>query len=172
MEFPELTGAPIEVCFRPALRVCRGKLVSNHPRGAEVHAGSYIRERRIVIDASLRRDRREFERILLHEIFHFVWPRIGNRRRREFEALIAGELRGGVAGELGWSAEWRKNALRHTQTPRRGRHWREYLCESFCDTGAWRWSGGRHAEFTLSAAARRERRRWWDRSFGQQALPV
>lgn len=168
MAFPALTGAPIEVCFRPALRVCRGKLVSNHPRGAEVHAGSYIRERRIVLDAALRRRPRELERILLHEIFHFVWPRIGNRLRREFEALIAAELRGRAGGELGWSAEWRKKAL----TRRGGRPWREYLCESFCDTGAWRWAGGRHAEFTLGAAARRERRRWWDRSFGRRPLPV
>lgn len=168
MAFPELTGAPIEVCFRPALRVVRGKLVSNHPRGAEVHAGSYIRERRIVLDASLRTDRRELERILLHEIFHFVWPRIGNRRRSEFEALIARELGAGVRGELGWSAEWRKNDL-----PRRsGAHWRAYLCESFCDTGAWRWAGGRHAEFTLPSAARLERKRWWDSRFGHQALPV
>lgn len=168
MAFPELTGAPIELCFRPALRVCRGKLVSRHPRGAEVHAGSFIRERRIVLDASLRRNRPELERILLHEIFHFVWPRIGNPRRREFEALIAAEFSRGIAGELGWSAEWRKNAL-----PRRhGKLWREYLCESFCDTGAWRCAGGRHPEFTLDAAARRERRRWWDRSFGHRALPV
>ena len=167
-----LVGQPIELCFRPALRVCRGKLVSNRERGAEVHAGSFIRERRIVLDAALRHDQGELRRILLHEIFHFVWPRIGNPKRREFELLIASEITCGVRGELGWSAEWRKQAMTRARMRRRGFHWREYLCESFCDTGAWRWCGGRHPEFSLAAPARRERRRWWDRSFGDRALPV
>jgi hypothetical protein len=167
-----LAGEPIELCFRPALRVCRGKLISGGGRGAEVHAGSYIRERRIVLDEVLRGDQPELRRILLHEIFHFVWPRIGNARRLEFERLIASEFSRGVQGELGWSSEWRKNAITRARMRSRGRRWREYLCESFCDTGAWRWQGGRHAEFTLEAAARRERAGWWRRHFDGQVLPV
>lgn len=169
---PPLAGQPIEVCFQPALRVCRGKLVSGGARGAEVHAGSYIRQRRIVLDAALRQNQAELRRILLHEIFHFVWPRIGNARRREFELLLQAELAHGVAGELGWSAEWRKAALTRSHIRQRGVRWREYLCESFCDTGAWLWCGGRHAEFTLAAPARAARRRWWRRSFSDRALPV
>ena len=167
-----LVGEPIELCFLPELRVRRGKLVSGSARGAEVHAGSYIRQRRIVLDSALRADQREMRRILLHEIFHFVWPRIGNRRRRAFELLIASELAQRIQGELGWSAEWRKNALTGARRRLRGKHWREYLCESFCDTGAWIWHGARHAEFTLAPAARRERARWWRRHFGGQPLPV
>lgn len=167
-----LSGQPIELCFRPALRVCRGKLVSGGPRGAEVHAGSFIRERRIVLDAALRDDDRELRRILLHEIFHFVWPKIGNPRRLDFERLVASEIARGVKGELGWSSEWRKNAMTRARIRQRGTHWREYLCESFCDTGAWRWQGGRHTEFTLEAAARRERARWWRGHFDDRPLPV
>ena len=76
-------------------------------------AGSFLRERRIAFDCT----RAEFPRIFVHELFHFVWLRLGNRARRAFEALVEGELAAGARGELGWSAEWRKSALRRRRPP-------------------------------------------------------
>ena len=99
---------------------------------------------------------REFPRIFVHELFHFVWLRAGNPRRWSFERVVRGEFRSGARGELGWSAEWRKAALRAGDVRRRSRRWREYCCESFCDTAAWLYSGViRHPEFTLAAPSRK-----------------
>ena len=90
---------------------------------------------------------------------------LGNRVRLAYEALMEGELAAGARGELGWSAEWRKSALRPADRRRRSRHWREYCCESFCDTAAWLYSGlARHGEFTLAARFRRRRRAWFAES--------
>ena len=145
---PPLRGRPIEVRYQR--------------ESAHVHAGSFLRERRISLDPSLRADEREFGRILVHEIFHFVWLRLGNARRLSFEALMEEEWRCGTGGELGWSAEWRKAALRRHDVERRSKAWRLYCCESFCDTAAWLFAGaGRHDEFTLDGRARRLRRSWF-----------
>jgi hypothetical protein len=121
-----------------------------------VYAGSFLRQRLIVLDSSLTRTPGQFTRILIHELFHFVWLRLGNRARGEYEALIRREVERQVRGESGWSAEWRKDAL--GASPRR---WREYVCESFCDTAAYLYSGSRSAEVTLPVAARETRRRWF-----------
>jgi hypothetical protein len=120
---PTLSGLPIRLETRPGLTDRRG----------EVHAGSFLRERRIAFNCS----RAEFSRIFVHELFHFVWVRLGNPVRREFEELLAAEFREGARGELGWSAEWRKFALKRGDAGRRNRRWREYCCETFCDTAAW-----------------------------------
>ncbi len=56
-------------------------------------------------------DPEDFARIFVHELFHFVWLRLGNTRRLSYERLLAGELRRRFGGELGWSAEWRKGKL-------------------------------------------------------------
>lgn len=157
---PPLRGRPIEVRYRRESPL--------------VHAGSFLRERRISLDPTLRSDEQEFARILVHEIFHFVWLRLGNAKRLSFEALIEREWRGGTKGELGWSAEWRKAALRRHDVRGRSRAWRLYCCESFCDTAAWLFAGiGRHDEFTLDGEARRLRRSWFAALLeGLQTLPV
>ena len=155
---PPLSGASIAVERAPALRDRRGA----------VHAGAFLRERRIALDCTAH----EFPRIFVHELFHFVWLRAGNPARRSFERLLAAERRAGVRGELGWSAEWRKLALAPADFRIRSRRWRDYCCESFCDTASWLYSGLRaHPEFTL-AARFRTRRRAWFASFGARGLSI
>lgn len=163
---PLIEGRPIAVEFAPRLRAHAGKLLAGATRrGREVHAGTFLRKRRIVLDAALRDQASELARILVHELFHFVWLRLGNPKRRSFEELLRRELRERAAGELGWSAELLKIGLRRSDSAGRTRRWREYACESFCDTAAWLFSGaGRHDEFTLPSAQRRERRAWFQRS--------
>ncbi len=162
MRFPEITGRPIEVVWLPALRAHRGKPVSKGARGAEIHAAGFIRRRRIVFDTALRRKPGLRRRIWTHELFHFVWVRLDNQRRRSFEDVLLRELRRHACGELGWSAEWRKDALRPADRRNRTRRWREYVCESFCDTAAWLFSGVRASgEYTLGRRARNNRRQWF-----------
>ena len=132
-------------------------------RCGPVHAGSFIRERRIALDSGLLGEPRELARILVHELFHFAWVRLGNARRRSFEELLAREIGRQARGELGWSAEWRKGGLRPGDAARRTPRWREYVCESFCDTAAWLFANiDSHPEFTLAARHRRARREWFE----------
>ena len=115
----------------------------------------------------------EFPRIFVHELFHFVWLRQGNAPRWSYEDLLRAEQRAGTRGELGWSAEWRKLALEPRDARARTRRWREYCCESFCDSAAWLYSGvKRHGEFTLSARARQRRRAWFAAFVGGRVLPL
>ena len=156
---PPLTGAPIRVDKAPGLRDRRGP----------VHAGAFLRQRRIAFNCT----GAEFPRIFIHELFHFVWLRAGNPRRRSWESLLRGELAGHARGELGWSAEWRKKALRASDIAGRTRRWREYCCESFCDTAAWLYSGvRRHPEFALAAQFRAPRRAWFGNAIEERELPV
>ncbi|MCS6953372.1 MAG: hypothetical protein RMK57_02740 [Bryobacterales bacterium] len=138
-----------------------------------VHAGAFIRARELVLDRDLLGRPAELARILIHEIFHFTWVRLSNDTRRSFEALLAQEIRRGVQGELGWSAEWRKQRLRRSDAHGRTRRWREYVCESFCDTAAWRFAGVTdHEEFTLGAPARAKRRGWLRHAGLESSIPV
>ena len=156
---PPLAGAPIRIETARRLRDRRGP----------VHAGSFLRERRINFDCT----RSEFPRIFVHEIFHFVWLRAGNPMRHSYEALLATEFAARARGELGWSAEWRKQALETRDVRLRSRRWREYCCESFCDTAAWLYAGvARHPEFTLAARFRGRRRAWFRKTVGNRELPV
>jgi hypothetical protein len=156
---PELRGRSILLQFVPGLRDRRGP----------VHAAAFLRERRIAFDCS----GAEFPRIFVHELFHFVWLRCGNPLRWSFEDLVAAECRSHARGELGWSAEWRKVELRWSDPGRRGRAWREYVCESFCDTAAWLYSGvNRHPEFTLPQPCRRTRRQWFERELERRGLSI
>jgi hypothetical protein len=129
-------------------------------------AGASIPRRLILLDAAVLARRGEFERILIHELFHFVWVRLSNQKRLAWEQLLARELRERVKGELGWSAEWRKELLTRTDLRLRTPKWRRYACETFCDSAAWMYSGLRaHDEFTLAAASRRLRRCWFTEQF-------
>ncbi len=150
---PALRGAPVRIESRPGLR----------DRHGPVHAGSFLRERRIALACR----REELPRILVHEIFHFVWLRLGNPRRWSYEELLGRELAAGARGELGWSAEWRKCALRPDDRRNRSRAWREYCCESFCDSAAWLYGAiGEHREFTLARRFRQIRRDWFVHAAG------
>jgi hypothetical protein len=155
---PILSGRPVRVEIRQDL--------GSH------HAASSIPRRLILLDRGLLTDPREFDRILVHELFHFVWVRLSNRVRREWEQQLGREFRGKIAGELGWSAEWRKNDLRPGDVRSRSLRWRRYVCESFCDSAAWVYSEvARHPEFTLPPAPRCERRAWFHKHLPRH-LPV
>src|SRR6516164_1813434 len=117
---PVLAGEPIHVARRRQLR----------DRYGEVHGGSFLRERCILLNCS----QMEFPRVFVHEVFHFVWVRFSNRKRWSYEDLMRAEWKSGARGELGWSAEWRKRDLLVSGAAPRKRLWREYCCESFCDT--------------------------------------
>ena len=148
VRLPPLAGAPIAVELSPGLRDHRGA----------VHGAAFLRERRIALDCTPD----EFPRIFVHELFHFIWLRAGNATRRSFEALVHAERLAAAPGELGWSAEWRKLALTPADARKRTRRWREYCCESFCDTAAWLYADlPRHPEFTLAALFRLRRRSWF-----------
>lgn len=157
---PPLSGRPIRVELRRSL-------------GPHL-AATHIPRRVVLLDAELLAQPGDFERILIHEIFHFVWVRLSNETRRSWEDLLAAELAAGRDGELGWSAEWRKNKLRQSDSRKRSPGWRRYICESFCDTAAWLYAGlSRHAEYTLAADPRRIRRRWFTaRLLRRLPLPV
>ncbi|MGH9660018.1 MAG: hypothetical protein ACRD96_15830, partial [Bryobacteraceae bacterium] len=124
MRLPHLSGDAIEIAFLPALRSRRGKLLSGHRDGVEIHAASFVRQRRIVFDTALLRRPRELERIFVHELFHFAWVRLGNASRREYEEVVADEIRRGLSGETCWSGETRKVRLDGHAARRRTRRWR------------------------------------------------
>jgi len=141
--------------------------------GDPAHAATFLRQRRMVLEEALMADADDFARIFVHELFHFVWLRLGNAKRKSYECVMAGELRRGVRGELGWSAEWRKNKLEARDRKARNRRWREYCCESFCDTAAWRYAGvKKHREFTLESRAREERGEWFARAGVDEGIAI
>jgi len=156
---PPAAGAPISVERVPELRDSHGA----------AHAGSFLRERRIALACP----RAEFARVFVHEWFHFVWARAGNPLRRDFETLLTAEWDDGARGELGWSAEWRKRELTEPAVRERSRRWREYCCESFCDTAAWLYAGAaEHPEFTLAPRFRRRRQAWFARNISGRQLSI
>ena len=174
---PKFEGRDIRITFRAGLRTAGRRLYSgarsrSMRRGQEVHAATFIRQRLIVLDSALHGNRADLRRILLHELFHFAWVRLGNAARHEYEAVIGDEMKARARGELGWSSEMRKNEMRQKKLLRRsGRAWREYACESFCDTAAWLYAGtNRHDEFTLAIRFRERRKAWFEAAFGGQAV--
>jgi len=171
---PAFEGAPIRVRFLPELRAGRDKLYSRRPYGQPVYAASFIRRRSIVLDEELARKRRELARIVVHELFHFAWVRLGNRLRDSYMDLLREERKAHVRGELGWSAESRKQRLHEAVgRARREKRWRDYACESFCDTAAWMYAGiGRHPEFTLAAGHRARRAEWFRAAFEGREIPI
>jgi hypothetical protein len=156
---PTLAGAPIGLFSAAGLR----------DGGREVHASSFLRKRSIEFNCP----NGEFARVCIHELFHFVWLRLGNQRRRSYEEVLRKECAAGARGELGWSAEWRKRELTAGDIQTRSRLWREYCCESFCDTAAWIYSGIRwHEEFTLALRFRKKRSDWFAGIERSAPLPV
>jgi len=158
----------------PALTADRRRLYSNRPHGQPVYAGSFIRKREIVLDRELERQPKELSRILVHELFHFAWVRLGNPARHSYERLVRQEWKQHARGELGWSAESRKRVLSGGALPLAGSPpWREYICESFCDTAAWLYSGvHRHPEYTLAARHRNRRAEWFAAVFRHRPIPI
>jgi hypothetical protein len=149
---PRLVGDPIRVEIQRSL-------------GSHL-AGASIPRRLILLDSAVLARPGEFERILIHELFHFAWVRLSNHQRFAWERVLADELQERVKGELGWSAEWRKEILTRADPRLRSPKWRRYACESFCDSAAWMFAGLRaHDEFTLFAASRRRRRHWFTEQF-------
>ena len=124
-----------------------------------MHAATFLRQRLIVLDRELLISPSELKRIWIHELSHFVWWRASNQTRRSWERVLITE---GKRGELGWSAQWRKNRLTAGDREQRTKAWREYCCESFCDTAAWlAGSSATHPEATLSRRASEVRRKWF-----------
>jgi len=157
----------------PELRTEKGRLRSGSGTGQEVHAGSFIHRREIVLESALAAHPRELARVMAHELFHFIWIRAGNPIRRSYEKLVDGEMACDAWGELGWSAESRKRSLRVGDRLRRSRRWREYVCESFCDSAAWIFGGLRaHDEFTLSLLYRRARRAWFRSALAREEISI
>ena len=155
--------APVLVEFKPELTRYGAKLLSGSELGMPVHAGTFLRERRMVLESALLGRGAELRRILIHELFHFVWMRLGNARRRDWASLLAAELANKARGELGWSAESRKIDLTAVDSRTGTLRWREYVCESFCDTAAWRHAGlAKHEEYTLARRWRNGRVQYFD----------
>ena len=157
--------------YRAPLLVRRGAFVDKD--GQPMHAASFLRSRLIVFDGELRGDANEWRRIFVHELFHFAWMRLGNPARAAWRSLLCAEFQAHARGELGWSAEWRKKLLTLGHVKKGSPHWREYACESFCDTAAWLYAGlDNHDEFTLSRSWRKPRRLWFIQQFGDRAIPL
>jgi hypothetical protein len=156
---PALSGDPIRVEIRRSL-------------GAHLAATS-IPGRLILLDREVLAHAGEFERILVHEVFHFAWVRLGNPLRREWERVLEGEFELHAGGELGWSAEWRKKKLSASVIRKRTLAWRRYICESFCDSAAFMFAGLKdHDEFTLAVRFRRRRAQWFARNFGDGPVRI
>lgn len=147
---PALTGSPLFIRTLPLLTAHRGKLLSSDTqRGTPVHAASFIRRREILLETELL-TKPDLSLILVHEIFHFVWARLGNPKRAEYARLLNKE----GPGELGESAAVSKETGR------------DYPCESFCDTAAWLYAPSpnrRHV--TLAQRWQVRRRAWFEATF-------
>lgn len=153
---PSLAGRPIRVELRASL--------------GPHHAATSIPRRLILLDSGVLLIRGEFERILIHEIFHFVWVRLSNKSRLDWEALLRTERE---KGELGWSAEWRKLKLTKSDRVTRSPSWKRYARESFCDSAAWLFSELKHHdEFTLPAQPRRARKAWFQKHFASGPIAI
>lgn len=151
----------VRVRFEPGLTVKRGRLLTGGESGSEVHAAAFLKQRLVILDRELLANPRELRRIWMHELYHFVWWRMRPGARVSWERLLASEIVRRAPGELGWSAEWRKQALRAADRRNRTRKWREYCCESFCDSAAWLSTGRpRHNEVTLPRPHRQRRAEW------------
>jgi hypothetical protein len=148
-------------------------LLSGSQKGFAVHAAAFLRSREIILENELLKTPRRLSRIFAHEVFHFVWLRIGNQRRLSYEALLQAEMERGARGELGWSSQSLKQDLTWSDRASRSEKWRGYACESFCDTGGWAFGGkAPYAEMTLANKFRKARMRWFAEQMLHQPLPI
>lgn len=147
-------GPAIDWRFADGLRVRRGRLEMGKGQGVEVHAASFARRREVLLDQALVRVPDELRRVVIHELFHFVWLRMNNGQRRQWGDLLKAER---STGELGWSSEWRRKQLASCDGEMNTRRWRDYVSESLSDTGAWLLSGGAGDQDRLLG------RKWIDR---------
>jgi len=155
------------------LTAWKGELLSRSHKGDAVYAGSFLRKRRIVLEEQMLKTPRVLERIFVHEVFHFVWSRLGRNVRESYEKLIIEEFSRNVSGELGWSAESMKLALSTADRRARNRRWKDYLCESFFDTAGWMYgTANRYSEMTLDRESRIERRRWMREHIASRSLSI
>src|SRR3954453_1235687 len=116
---------------------------------------------------------RVLERIFVHEVFHFVWSKLGAKLRSSYEQLVLDEFEAAVVGELGWSAESMKLQLASSDCELRTRRWKDYLCESFCDTAGWLFGTARqYSEMTLGREQRDARRRWFREHVVRRPLSI
>jgi hypothetical protein len=159
---PQLAGRPISVSFQPDLAACRGQLLSRASgRGTAVYAASFIRQRKIVFETSLLENPAQLRFFAVHEIFHFVWARLGNAKRAEFARLLAAEMAHGARGELGESSAIQKARTGPKERGKFPQRWRDYVCESFCDTAAWLYAGVHVRNAGLLARRWHKRRKAW-----------
>ena len=165
---PQLSGGPICISSKAKLAANRGKLLFAYfEYGTPVYAASFIRRREIVLERDLFAAGRTLRLIVVHEVFHFVWARLSNRARREFADLLLYEIGHRARGELGESAGVKKNLLTAPEQSYNARLWRDYVCESFCDTAAWFYSGVKHHKsFTLANRWRKRRQAWFQAAVG------
>jgi hypothetical protein len=153
---PALSGRPIRVELRKSL--------------GPHHAATFIPRRLILLDRGVLTQKGDFERILIHEIFHFAWVRLSNETRRDWRNFLASEK---SHGELGWSAEWRKQKLAPSDARTNSLKWKRYARESFCDSAAFLFSGlKQHDEFTLPLASRRARRAWFEKNVASRPIAI
>ena len=170
MELPSLRGDSIEVSVQTALVAHRGLLVGGPSvRGSAVYAAAFLPERKIVLEAALLAAPAAFRSILIHELFHFVWRRLSNAARCDFNGLLLQEREKRARGELGESSGVGKALLERAGSSGCARIWRDYVCESFCDTAAWVYrraedSGG---VCTLAKRWRNRRRAWFEAAAGR-----
>ena len=159
---------PLRVELKPELSAWRGRLLSSADRGTPVHAAAFLRERRIVLESTLLLHPPRLRVILAHELFHFVWIRLGNSRRLAFQDLLTKECAGRARGELGESAEMAKHAWRASPS---ARTWKQYVLESFCDSGAFLYAGGHRGIRSLAPRWLHRRRTWFQAAQAAGAWP-
>lgn len=113
---------------------------------------------------------RDLRLIFAHEIYHFAWWRLGSNRRAEYDSLLRAELAASARGELGESSSVAKREHVSRECPNGGNSWKQYVCESFCDTGAWLFSGVDELRNFQLAAKWRIKRASWFRSLPQMKV--
>jgi hypothetical protein len=163
LALPIRLASPISISFLPDLTVARGQLLSSSDTpGKPVYAASFIKERRIVLETPLLNKPNALRLILVHELGHFIWPRLGNKVRAEFESLLAAEFESKARGEAGESEGVAKSAVTADDVLLRTKRWREYACEAFCDSAALLYSGvSRWKYYTLARKWRARREKWF-----------
>ena len=135
--------------------------------GHPVYAASFVRQRRVVLETDLLGNRPLLQFILIHELFHFVWVRLANSKRSAFSNVLRLECGARARGELGESADVSKSYLKTPDFLNETRRWREYVCESFCDTAAWVFSSLHNDAVTLAERHRKRRAMWFKTTFAE-----